>query len=140
VAQETWTAVVRGIHGFEGRSSVKTWIFRIAVNAAQAQVARERRFVPAAPDVIDLAGWSRTPHEVVVWQETVQKVKAAIADLGQMQREVIVLRDVYGWSADEVAERLGISDVHQRVLLHRARTAVVRALAGYLDAEELRAA
>lgn len=140
VVQETWASVIRGIHRFEGRSSLKTWIFTILVNAANAHVKRERRTVPAStlPDnVIDLQS-ARTrapvvqPDERLIWKETLSQVHAAIATLSPGQRDVITLRDVLGWSAAEVYDHLGISSANQRVLLYRARGHVQRALEAYL--------
>jgi RNA polymerase sigma-70 factor (ECF subfamily) len=139
VVQETWTAVVRNIHAFEGRSSLKTWIFRILANAATAQAKRERRNVPVAPDVVvDLEHvrnrrLSLPADEQVVLKETVEHVHAAIGRLTPSQRNVITLRDVHGWTAEDVSGRLGISRGHQRVLLHRARAHVRNSLSDYLN-------
>ena len=141
VVQDTWVAVVRNIHAFEGRSSLKTWFFRILVNAANAHAERERRNVPLEPDVVvdlDQARNRRAalaPEEHVVLKETVEHVHAAIGQLSPRQRDVITLRDVHGWTADDVSGRLGISRGHQRVLLHRARAQVRRALSSYLVPE-----
>jgi RNA polymerase sigma-70 factor (ECF subfamily) len=134
VVQDTWTAVVRNIHAFEGRAAFKTWLFRILVNAANAQVKRERRTVPVEASVIDLAQararrTAAAPQEELELRETIQEVTAAIKALPPAQRRVITLRDVRGWSAEEVCEQLEISDANQRVLLHRARTYVRNALA-----------
>jgi RNA polymerase sigma-70 factor (ECF subfamily) len=142
VVQEAWASVVRGIHTFEGRSSLKTWIFTILVNAANAHVKRERRSVPASslPDNVIELQTVRTrppvmqPDERLLWKETVGQVHAAIRTLSPAQRDVITLRDVLGWPADEVSGHLGISPENQRVLLHRARTRVRSALATYLEA------
>jgi RNA polymerase sigma-70 factor (ECF subfamily) len=141
VVQETWTSIVRGIHTFQGRSSLKTWIFTILVNAANAQVRRERRVVPlsaANGNVVDLdrarQDAARTqPHERLIWKETLSHVHAAIGTLPPAQRDVITLRDVHGWTAEDVCGRLGISNGNQRVLLHRARTHVRRALSSYFE-------
>ena len=139
VVQETWTAVIRNIHAFEGRSSLKTWIFRILVNAAQAHAKRERRNVPLAPDVVVDLDHVRNrraampPDEQVVLKESVEHVHAAIGQLTPSQRHVITLRDVHGWTAEEVSGRLGISRGHQRVLLHRARAQVRRSLSHYFE-------
>jgi RNA polymerase sigma-70 factor (ECF subfamily) len=137
VVQETWTAVVRNIRAFEGRSSLKTWIFRILVNAANAHVKRERRSVPLSPDVVVDLDQARNRRlalpadEQVVLKETVEHVHAAIGRLTPSQRNVITLRDVHGWTAEDVSGRLGISRGHQRVLLHRARAHVRNSLADY---------
>ena len=139
VVQETWAAVVRSIHAFEGRSSFKTWLFRILVNAASAYAERERRHVPVTADVVvdlDRARNRRaalTPDEQLVLKETVEHVHAAIGELTPSQRKVITLRDVHGLTAEDVSGRLGISRGHQRVLLHRARNHVRRSLSAYLE-------
>jgi RNA polymerase sigma-70 factor (ECF subfamily) len=132
VVQETWAAVARNIHSFEGRSTLKTWIFRILVNAANAHVKRERRFVPK-DNVVELdAARVVQPDERLIWKETVAELRAAIATLPTAQRNVITLRDLHGWSAADAGAHLGISYGNQRVLLHRARAQVRLALAGYL--------
>ena len=164
VVQETWVAVLDGIDRFEGRSSLKTWLFRILANRAKTRATRDRRTVPVSalagdvasagepavdPDrFIDLAArrnpgawaappstWSTLPEERLLSQETLGRVADAIEMLPPAQREVIRLRDVEGWSAGEVAESLGITDGNQRVLLHRARSKVRGALEDYLEAE-----
>jgi RNA polymerase sigma-70 factor, ECF subfamily len=163
IVQETWLAVLDGIDRFEGRSSFKTWLFRILTNRAKTRATRDRRTVPVSslagagaspgepvvdPDrFIDAAAertpgawatppatWSTLPEERLLAQETLARVAAAIEALPETQREVIRLRDVDGWSAAEVAGALGISDGNQRVLLHRARSKVRGALEDYLEA------
>jgi RNA polymerase sigma-70 factor, ECF subfamily len=140
VTQETWASVYREIHRFEGRSALKTWIFRILVNAASAQAKRERRAVPisaTSANVIELdrARSSRTtqPDEQLIWKEMITQVRVAIDGLPQTQRAVITLRDLQGWRAEDVSVELDISRGNQRVLLHRARTHVRTAIAGYLE-------
>lgn len=138
VVQDTWLGVVRGIHRFEGRSSLKTWLFRILANRARTAGQRERRAAgPAAtlspavqpsrfaPD----GSWSDPPAEWVdevvdrlVAHEAVEHLRSMFARLPAGQREVVLLRDAEGLSADEVCEVLGISDGNQRVLLHRGRS------------------
>ena len=162
VVQETWLAVLNGIERFEGRSSLKTWLFRILSNRAKTRGEREGRSVPfsaiAATDAAADGGrsvdadrfqgadaqqwpyhWSAPPRawtqEKALEREALGVVKDAISDLPDTQREVIRLRDVEGWSADEVADALEISDVNQRVLLHRARSRVRTALENYLSPE-----
>jgi RNA polymerase sigma-70 factor (ECF subfamily) len=158
-AQETWLAVLDGIDRFEGRSSVKTWLFRILVNRAQVRGLRERRTVPdpalaggegGAPAVEperfrgsehQWSGhwaspprrWDGVPEDRLVAAETRAVVDAAIEALPPAQREVIALRDVQGLSAAEVCELLDLSEGNQRVLLHRARSKVRAALERYLD-------
>ncbi len=158
VVQETWLAVLEGIDRFEGRSSLKTWIFRILTNRAKTRATREGRSVPfsaVAPSgdepTVDPdrflppdssapgrwasppRGWETVPEERLLSQEALGRIGQAIEDLPDAQREVIRLRDVEGWSAEEVVGALGITDGNQRVLLHRARAKVRQALADYLE-------
>lgn len=157
VVQETWLAVLQGIARFEGRSSLKTWIFRILANRARTRGAREGRSVPFAdlggledePSVDPSAfispgqsdggwwaaypsNWSEVPEERLLAAETRALIEDAVAALPANQRTVINLRDVEGWSAEEVRQLLRISDANQRVLLHRARAKVRGALEQYL--------
>lgn len=144
-AQETWVAVLRGIDGFEGRSTVRAWLFQICVNRARSLAAREARLVPIAPH--DLAGGDhtliRSAGACPLWStiaepdarpaddlQLVARVRTAIHRLPAAQRRVVTLRDVAGWPADQVCAALGLSDANQRVLLHRGRRGVQRALAG----------
>jgi len=154
VVQDTWLAVIGAIDGFEGRSSLKTWIFRILVNTARKRGVRESRTVPwssvfvpeqaageppaahrDAPerDGGPLAG-ADAPEGEVLASEAREQIWLALADLPPRQRSVLVLRDVEGCTAEEVCEILGLSPANQRVLLHRARAAVRRRLAGYFEA------
>lgn len=159
--QETWIAVIRGIDRFEGRSSLKTWIFRILTNVAMRSGARERRSVPfsalaAAEDTGEPAvdperflppdhelwpgHWASmpahwpTPEEGLLAGETREVIAAAIAALPVAQRTVIALRDVEGWSSEEVCEALEISAGNQRILLHRARSRVRNAIEAFFGA------
>jgi RNA polymerase sigma-70 factor (ECF subfamily) len=135
VVQDTWLAVIGGIDGFEGRSSVKTWLFRILVNRARTTGARERRTI--AVDDMDSApvehfapdgSWGNPPTP---WADDVvdrlfatsvaKQLMAAIDDLPPVQCQVVTLRDVERLSAGEVCDVLGITEANQRVLLHRAR-------------------
>ncbi|TML91912.1 MAG: sigma-70 family RNA polymerase sigma factor [Actinobacteria bacterium] len=164
VVQETWLAVLEGIGRFEGRSSLKTWLFRILANRAKTRGEREARCLPFScvaargedddgpavePDrflgadhprwpshwAAAPGDWATVPDVRLLSQETLAHVRDAIAGLPERQQEVIVLRDVEGWSAEEVCNALGVSEVNQRVLLHRARSKVRAALERYLDAE-----
>ena len=162
VVQETWLRVLGALDRFEGRSSLKTWAFRILVNTAKTRAQRERRVVPFSvltdPGRVPEAaveperflpdghphhpgGWASPPRvlpeERALAAETRAVVARAIDALPASQRAVISLRDVEGWSADEVRNALDISDVNQRVLLHRARSKVRLALEAYLAPEEL---
>lgn len=163
VVQETWIAVMRGIEGFEGRSSLKTWVFRILANVAMRRGERESRSVPfsalaAAEDtgepsvdpdrflpadhelfpghwVVMPARWP-TPEEGLLAGETREVIVRAIEALPKAQRTVIALRDVEGWSSEEVCEALEITAGNQRVLLHRARSTVRTAIEEYFGATE----
>ena len=159
VIQDTWLGVLQGLDRFEGRSSLKTWIFRILLNRARTRAQRENRTIPFSALVADNepfepavepdafrppgdqfpggwlnppSGWDALPEERLLSRETRQQIDAALTTLPPAQREVITLRDIDGWSASEVCEYLSISEANQRVLLHRARTRVRRALATYL--------
>jgi RNA polymerase sigma-70 factor (ECF subfamily) len=154
VVQETWIAVLRGIDRFEGRSSLKTWIYRILMNTAKTRAQREARSVPFSAAVggdepsvdpdrfLENGGWRlgpgewATPEEELLQDETRAEILAAIDALPQQQRAVITLRDVEGFPPAEVAELLGITDGNQRVLLHRARSKVRAAIEAQLRAEE----
>jgi RNA polymerase sigma-70 factor, ECF subfamily len=158
VVQETWLAVIRGLDGFEGRSSLKTWIFRILGNVASKRGAREARTLPfsalggAGPVAADrflgadrrgLAGhWALaprrwpTPEEGLLADETGEVITEAIERLPPAQRAVVALRDVEGWSAAETCEALGLGEGNQRVLLHRGRTTLRQALERYHEAAE----
>jgi len=122
VVQETWLAVLNGIDRFEGRSSLKTWIFRILTNRAKTRAEREGRTIP-------LSGGR---EDRLLGEETLLMIAGAIERLPPTQRAVIALRDVQGWSAEEVRNALELSETNQRVLLHRARAKVRAALEEYL--------
>jgi RNA polymerase sigma-70 factor, ECF subfamily len=161
VVQETWLGVLSGIDRFEGRSSLKTWLFRILTNRAKTRGERESRSVPFSalagdedddgpsvpadrflgPDHPQWPGhwaaspssWSAIPDERLMSHEVLEHVRAAIEELPIRQRQVISLRDVEGWSADEVCDLLALSEGNQRVLLHRARSKVRGSLERYFD-------
>ena len=131
--QETWAAVVQHIDRFRGSCTLKTWIFRILINAARATARREARALPLSAVMADgedsVADRTTGPGERVVELDTVRRLHAAIDDLPDAQRRVIVLRDLRGWNSAEVCRALAISEANQRVLLHRARVSVRRAAA-----------
>jgi RNA polymerase sigma-70 factor, ECF subfamily len=131
VVQETWAAVVQNIHGFRGSCTLKTWIFRILINTASARVRSESRVVllsAVTPEGEDgLLDHATEPAERVIQLDRVRRLRTAIDGLPLPQRRVIVLRDLRGWSSDEVCEELAISEANQRVLLHRARARVRQA-------------
>lgn len=132
--QETWLALLRGIGGFEGRSSLKTWVFRILVNRARTLAARESRSITLSGEwTTAVADWRRSPEDALLDREMRGVVLEAVAALPAAQREVITLRDIEGWSAADVTEVLRLTDANQRVLLHRARVAVRRAVMEYCD-------
>jgi len=162
VAQETWLGVLRGLDSFESRSSLKTWIFRILVNRAKTRGERESRtisFTDAAgrngssdapsvdadrflgPDhqrwpqhwAAPPQRWDELPEERLLGDETRELIEREIATLPPAQRQVIELRDVEGLDGDEVCRLLDLTPGNQRVLLHRARSHVRRALERYLE-------
>ncbi len=161
VVQETWMAVLKGLNRFEGRSSLKTWIFRILTNCAKTRAQRESRSVPfSSLAEIDInhsmpvadrflpadhqwpghwesfpTGWEDMPEERLLSQETHACLERAIEALPASQREIITLRDIAGWTSDETCGLLGISEANQRVLLHRARSKVRRSLEKYFQEE-----
>jgi RNA polymerase sigma-70 factor (ECF subfamily) len=158
VVQEAWLGILKGLDGFEGRSSLRTWMYRILVNIAKTRGVREGRSVPfsalAGDDATEPAvpeerfhgpdgrfpgGWSSLPHDWrgvpedrLLGSETLSVIAEAIRRLPPMQAEVIRLRDVLGWSSEEVRNALDLTETNQRVLLHRARSRVRAAVEGYL--------
>ena len=158
VVQETWLGVLTGIDRFEGRASLKTWLFRILTNRALSRAERERRTTPFSaltqhddapavdPDrfrgegdrwpggwLTFPASWDSLPEERLLAGETLEVIEQAIATLPERQHHVIVMRDVEGWPAEDVCAALAISEANQRVLLHRARSKVRAALEAYLE-------
>jgi RNA polymerase sigma-70 factor (ECF subfamily) len=165
VVQETWLAVLRGLDRFEGRSSLKTWIFKILTNTAITRGVRESRCVPfsslaaqeaeATEEPLDASRflpadhdrwphhWAlaptrwETPEEGLLSGETRDCILRAVESLPPAQRTVITLRDIEGWPSDEVCAALDVSEGNQRVLLHRARSKVRRAVEEYYGAVEV---
>ena len=154
VVQETWLAVLEGIDRFEGRSSLKTWIYRILTNRAKSRAHREHRQLPFSalsddePEVDEARflpiddpkfpqQWAAPPrswpHERILARETVEQLRNAVAQLPAAQQVIVGLRDIDGWSADEVCMALEISPGNQRVLLHRARSRLRNALEDYFE-------
>jgi RNA polymerase sigma-70 factor (ECF subfamily) len=162
VVQEAWLGVLKGLSAFEGRSSLRRWIFGIVTNCARSRGVREARSTPFSamgpaeddepavdpghflpPDHPRWPGhWSEPPtawaEDQVLNKESLGVVEAAIALLPVNQREVITLRDVLGWTSEEVCESLKISEGNQRVLLHRARSKVRAALEKHFAGGEAR--
>jgi RNA polymerase sigma-70 factor, ECF subfamily len=146
VVQESWLGVLRGLDRFEGRSSLKTWIYRIVANGARTRAVREARSAPfssfagddeTSVDPERFVGDGHWASPVEPWQavldaEAREVIDRAIAALPEQQRQVIELRDVQGWPSDEVCNVLELSETNQRVLLHRARSKVRAALDEYL--------
>ena len=141
VAQDTWIAVLRGVDRFEGRSSFKTWLFRILVNRARSTGTKEHRSIPVNPigsdasvaaNRFDDGGAWRVPpapftdaiDNAVANEKIVRSVREAIVRLPEPQRAVVTLRDVEGLSTMEVAELLELSEANVRVILHRGRARV----------------
>jgi RNA polymerase sigma-70 factor (ECF subfamily) len=157
VVQDAWLTVLRSLDRFEGRSSLRTWVLGIVVNRARSRARAERRsialssesvpvldpnrFLPADHPrwphhwAVEPADWW-TPEEELLAGETRNVILDAIDALPSSQREVIVLRDVEGLPSAEVCNILGVTDTHQRVLLHRARSRVRHALERYFAATE----
>ena len=154
VVQEAWLGVLQGIQNFEGRSSLRTWIFRILVNTAKTRAEREGRTVPLSAFTLHdddpavdpsrfldqqherwpghwaspPARWDEVPEEYLAGRETLDALESAIDALPPMHKQVIVLRDIEGWPAEEVCDLLGLSVGNQRVCLHRARSRVRQVL------------
>lgn len=131
VVQDTWIAVLRSIERFERRSSVKTWLMRILLNTARTRRLQESRTVARSTLAGDAPFWDavvpvradpRAPEPHVLGGETWARIRAALDLLPERQRTVVVLRDVEGWSSEEVQEALALSPGNQRVLLHRGRS------------------
>ena len=162
IVQDTWLGVLKGIHRFEGRSSLKTWIFRILLNRARTVAKRESRTIPFSalfdpgepgepavdpsrftPDDHPEPGgwatypsiWGENPEQRLLMKETLDFIARAIEALPDAQREVITLRDVEACTASEVCDLLAISEGNQRVILHRARSKVRQALEDHLAVE-----
>ena len=163
--QDTWLAVLQGLARFEERSTLRTWVFRILLYTSRGKAERERRVpaVSEAQRVVGeqarrrtVAGdpflpashphwpghwsepprsWVRTPDDALLGGELRGRLSEAVAALPERQRQVLTLRDVEGWTSEEVCRLLGILPGNQRVLLHRARSTVRTALDPYLTAE-----
>jgi len=148
VVQEAWLGVLKGIGRFEGRSSLKTWLFRIVANTAKTRGVREARSIPFSAlgddeDAVDPdrflgpeerfpGHWAQPPEGRVLGDEAMQVIERAIERLPPAQRTVITLRELHGLSAEEVRNALDLTETNQRVLLHRARAKVRSALEEYM--------
>ena len=162
--QEAWLRCLRGIDGFEGRSALKSWLFVIVTNCARRRAERESRSVPFSelarreaertePEPLDdrffddlhprwpggwttFSHWEVLPEQRLLAGEVSARIESAAGRLPDGQRAVFLLRDVEGWSSEDVCNALGISGSNQRVLLHRARHAIRAALEDYLEGGE----
>jgi RNA polymerase sigma-70 factor (ECF subfamily) len=156
VVQDAWVGVLRGIGRFEGRSSLKTWLYRIVANTAKTRGVREGRSIPFSALASEEEGESAVdpdrflgsgerfpghwgvppqawaPEAELLATEALAVIERAIEKLPPAQRTVITMRDVQGFTADEVRNALDLSETNQRVLLHRARSKVRVALEEYL--------
>jgi RNA polymerase sigma-70 factor (ECF subfamily) len=159
VVGDAWLGILRGLERFEGRSSLRTWMYRILVNIAKTRGLREGRSIPfaslagddlEAPSVDETrlqglgaespnhwssipADWRGLPEERLLGGETLRLIGEVIETLPPMQAAVIRLRDALGWTSEEVRNALDLTETNQRVLLHRARSRVRRALEDYLE-------
>ena len=156
VVQETWIAVLGGIAGFEGRSSLRTWLFTVLINIAKKRGIRDRRVVATESPVgasVDRdrfrpaedpqwphhwkddrqpAPFPETPEGSALGNELMERARRELERLPDRQRTVVTMRDLLGLDSAEVCRLLDISLANQRVLLHRGRAAVRQALEGYL--------
>ncbi|HEY3353205.1 MAG TPA: sigma-70 family RNA polymerase sigma factor [Polyangia bacterium] len=154
VVQEAWLGVLQGLPNFDWRSSLRTWMYRILINRAITRREREGRTVPfsalgsedgdhggegeqftpggkfAAPP----GEWDeRQPERRLQSKETLAVLEQALGELPTKQRAVVTLRDIEGLDSAEVCNILDISEINQRVLLHRGRTRLRRALTARLE-------
>ena len=143
VVQDTWLAVLDGLSTFEGRSQIKTWIFQILINRARTKGSREARSMPVSA-MLDRApgqredppepawqGESSTPTQLLLQKELAVALDAAMRDLPERWRTVVMLRDALGWSPEDVCSALAVNETNQRVLLHRARGRLRASLEDY---------
>jgi RNA polymerase sigma-70 factor (ECF subfamily) len=166
VVQETWLGVIKGIDRFEGRSSLKTWIFRILMNIARTKGVRETRAIPFAAARSAMSegdepafdadrfrpasdpqypfnwasfpfAWEHEPAQRLDAAETLGVVREALTRLPDAQREVVTLRDLEGWTSSEVCNALDITETNQRVLLHRGRSKLRAALELYFESTNI---
>lgn len=162
VVQETWVAFVKGVANFEGRSSLRTWLFAVMTNIAKAQGIREHRdeeaLVASMGPTVDpgrfhgadhprAGAWMEppvafpdSPEGSVLALELRTVAERELDTLPWRQREVVLLRDMIGLDSAEVCEVLGISPTNQRVLLHRGRAAIRQTLEDYVTGGGLQVA
>jgi RNA polymerase sigma-70 factor (ECF subfamily) len=158
VVQEAWLGILKGLPAFEGRSSLRTWMYKIVTNIAKTRGVREGRTLPFSSVVADRDDdpidpswfqgsedlhpggwrtfpddWRGIPEDRLLGRETLDHVARALDAMPAAQAEVVRLRDVQGWSSDEVCNALDITETNQRVLLHRGRNRIRRELDAYLS-------
>jgi RNA polymerase sigma-70 factor, ECF subfamily len=162
--QDAWLGAIKGLASFEGRSTLRTWIFRILVNIAKTRAVKEHRTAPLSsltpdddpgptvdpgrfrprddperPGTWTSAGeprpWETDPEVGALSGEFRDVLSAAVEALPGRQREIVVLRDIQGFGSEEVCEILGLTAQNQRVLLHRARAKVRAAIEAYFSGE-----
>jgi RNA polymerase sigma-70 factor, ECF subfamily len=160
VVQDTWIAVIDGLSRFEGRSSLRTWIFGIMIHKAKDRGVREKRHVNFSsfesvdddndeavdPSRFHQSGewaghWAfppqpwddQTPEKLLASQQAVNAMNRAIEALPQTLKDVLILRDVEGVEAKEACDILRITETNLYVRLHRARERVRQAVESYLE-------
>jgi RNA polymerase sigma-70 factor, ECF subfamily len=155
--QEAWIGILKGLPTFEGRSSLRTWMYKIVTNVAKTRGVREGRSLPFSAlagehdDPIDASwfqgpedpfpggwrtfpdDWRGIPEERLLGRETLDHISRALDGMPPMQAEVVRLRDVQEWSSEEVCNALDLTETNQRVLLHRGRSRIRRDLDAYLS-------
>ena len=156
--QEAWIGILKGLPTFEARSSLRTWMYKIVTNVAKTRGVREGRSLPFSAlsrdddaDPIDPSwfqgpddpfpggwrtfpdDWRGIPEDRLLGRETLDHISRALDAMPAMQAEVVRLRDVLGWSSDEVCNALDLTETNQRVLLHRGRSRIRRDLDTYLS-------
>jgi RNA polymerase sigma-70 factor (ECF subfamily) len=145
--QEAFVSVFRGIAAFEGRSSLKTWLHRITVNASLTQLRKIKRLAEQPIDELYPefdryecrieAPWTHLTslQEILENEDLRSRVNDGIGALPDSYRIVLQLRDVEGYNTEEVADLLKISDGNVKVRLHRARAALKKLLEPVLRGE-----
>jgi RNA polymerase sigma-70 factor (ECF subfamily) len=148
IVQKTWLVVLESLDRFEGRSSLRTWLYGILLNLARSHARAAQREVPLEPAVgaeqfqpegdrwaghwADFPSPFPTPEEAATRAELRVALEAAIRELPPIQQQILVLCDIEGLTGEEVCNILGVTGTHQRVLLHRARAKLRKSLEGRL--------